>query len=242
MERIMLSRKKAGMTQQQLADALGVQRAVISKYENGTIEPSVTQICKIADVLGVPVSYLLCRTDESVDMLSTSRSAVFRNRLQCAIDQADSADLQEMFGSSQPFQDVLDGEQQITLTRANEVADSIGLPLRYLLGFTDDPSDASDRQVKILLEYENFGQKVKNDLLHSKDQIMAHAPVAIRNAQAVLLEKVDEICKDSADLDEALQLHELELMPARIGLITDFLEANKSFLRKNMPGMVPQDE
>ena len=48
-------RKQAKMTQQQLADAIGVKHAIISKYENGTIEPSLTQVQKIAEVLHVSI-------------------------------------------------------------------------------------------------------------------------------------------------------------------------------------------
>ena len=46
-------RKQKGITQQQLAEKIGVQHAVISKYENGKIEPSLTQIKAIAKALDV---------------------------------------------------------------------------------------------------------------------------------------------------------------------------------------------
>lgn len=242
MERIMLSRKKAGITQQQLADSIGVQRAVISKYENGTIEPSITQICKIADVLGVSVSYLLGRTEDHIDVLSCERAKIFCARLQHSIDQADPNDLQELYGTSQPYQDILDGSIQISLTVANEIASNIGVPLIYLIGLTDDPEDASAMQAKDILAFESFQQKIKMELLQSKEQIISQAPTAIRNAQAALIEKVDEICKDPSVLDESLQLQELQLMPSRIDLVIDFLDANKGFLQKNMPGMIPHDE
>ena len=47
------ARKAAGITQEDLAQALGVNRATISKYETGLIEPSVSQIKTIAGILGV---------------------------------------------------------------------------------------------------------------------------------------------------------------------------------------------
>lgn len=59
--RIREIRKEKGITQNELADKIGVKRAVISKYENGVISPSLNQIQKIADVLNV----------ETVDLLST---------------------------------------------------------------------------------------------------------------------------------------------------------------------------
>lgn len=48
---IRTARKKAGKSQDDLAQLLGVNRATISKYETGAIEPSVTQLMKIADYL-----------------------------------------------------------------------------------------------------------------------------------------------------------------------------------------------
>ena len=46
-------RKAAHVTQEELAKRIGVNRALISKYETGIIEPSVSQLQKIALALGV---------------------------------------------------------------------------------------------------------------------------------------------------------------------------------------------
>ena len=40
-------RKEANLTQEQLAEIIGVKRSVISKYENGTISPSLETAAKI---------------------------------------------------------------------------------------------------------------------------------------------------------------------------------------------------
>ncbi len=58
-EKLRDARKRKEITQEQLAEALGVRRAVISKYETGVIEPSISQLKKMAVVLGVTVSDLL---------------------------------------------------------------------------------------------------------------------------------------------------------------------------------------
>ena len=49
---IKLEREKKLLTQQQLADLVGVDRTLISKIENGAATPSVTTAKKIAAVLG----------------------------------------------------------------------------------------------------------------------------------------------------------------------------------------------
>lgn len=58
-ENLKNARKQKGLTQSQMADLIGVQRSVISRYESGLIEPSVTQIERMADALGVSLENLL---------------------------------------------------------------------------------------------------------------------------------------------------------------------------------------
>ena len=56
--RIREARKAANMTQAELAAKIGINRATLSKYESGIIEPSVAQLRLIADALNVTVGYL----------------------------------------------------------------------------------------------------------------------------------------------------------------------------------------
>ena len=63
-KRIKYLRKAANLTQEQLAQGIGVKRSVISKYENGTIEPSFTQVKRIADFLNVSWYKLMGAADE----------------------------------------------------------------------------------------------------------------------------------------------------------------------------------
>ena len=55
LEKIRELRKAAGMTQEDLAKSIGVKRAVISKYENGTVIPPISKIEKIAAALKVNI-------------------------------------------------------------------------------------------------------------------------------------------------------------------------------------------
>lgn len=66
MESIRILRKEKGWTQEQLADAVGVKRAVISKYESGMVSPSFDMIQKIAAALNVPITSLMTQ-DATVD-------------------------------------------------------------------------------------------------------------------------------------------------------------------------------
>lgn len=63
------ARKAAGLTQDDLAKKIGVNRATLSKYESGAISPDLNQLCIIAAALGISPSSLLDGPDwsDSVD-------------------------------------------------------------------------------------------------------------------------------------------------------------------------------
>lgn len=51
------------MTQQQVADAIGITQRKYSYVETGTQPLTDDLLCALADLYGVSVDYLLCRTD-----------------------------------------------------------------------------------------------------------------------------------------------------------------------------------
>ena len=57
--RIKTLRKRRGITQQQLAAALGISQCAISAYERNTRKPQILLIKKIADYFGVTVDELI---------------------------------------------------------------------------------------------------------------------------------------------------------------------------------------
>jgi len=52
------AREAAGLTQGQLAEAIGVSRKTINTVENGVFTPSATLAIKLAQALNVPVEQL----------------------------------------------------------------------------------------------------------------------------------------------------------------------------------------
>lgn len=67
METIRHFRKSKGWTQEQLANAIGVKRAIISKYESGMVSPSYNMVQKIAAALDIPVTELVGDEGRIVD-------------------------------------------------------------------------------------------------------------------------------------------------------------------------------
>ncbi len=58
-EKLLTLRKNAGMSQDALADKLGVTRQAVSKWELGTAMPETKSIVQIAQVFSVTTDYLL---------------------------------------------------------------------------------------------------------------------------------------------------------------------------------------
>lgn len=58
-EKIKLARKKAGLSQGELGEKLGISQAMVSAYENGVRNPKLETLQKIADALNVFMSDLL---------------------------------------------------------------------------------------------------------------------------------------------------------------------------------------
>ena len=57
--RIRIRREELGLTQQDLADMLGINRNTLSRYENGEIEMKIGMLFLIAEVLQTTVYCLL---------------------------------------------------------------------------------------------------------------------------------------------------------------------------------------
>ena len=55
------ARMARGLTQQKISDAVGLARRSYQCYEQGTREPPLDMLIKLADVLEVPTDFLLCR-------------------------------------------------------------------------------------------------------------------------------------------------------------------------------------
>ena len=58
-EKLMALRKKTGMSQEELADRLGVSRQAISRWELGSTLPDAPNLLKLSDLFGVSIDYLL---------------------------------------------------------------------------------------------------------------------------------------------------------------------------------------
>lgn len=77
-------RARKGLTQAEVASALGVSPVVYSRYETGSRQPSIDMLVQMADIFGVTVDYLLGRRIAENSSLSD-----FEQRLLNAARNAD---------------------------------------------------------------------------------------------------------------------------------------------------------
>ncbi|MBR4081690.1 MAG: helix-turn-helix transcriptional regulator [Clostridia bacterium] len=84
-ENIAALRKKAGMTQQSLADALYVTRQTISKWEKNLSVPDADVLVRLADALDTTVQTLLGQAEEATAAPSDVAAALSRINDQLAI-------------------------------------------------------------------------------------------------------------------------------------------------------------
>ena len=60
-ERLFTLRKEFEYTQREVAQMLGISQPSYIRYENGTSQPNLQTLAKIADIFDVSVDYLLGR-------------------------------------------------------------------------------------------------------------------------------------------------------------------------------------
>ncbi len=64
-EKIFNQRKLKGMSQEELAEKIGVSRQAVSKWETGEALPEITKLKALAEVFGVTTDFLLNEDEES---------------------------------------------------------------------------------------------------------------------------------------------------------------------------------
>jgi transcriptional regulator with XRE-family HTH domain len=76
-ERIRLESLRLNLSQQNIADELGITVAAYSNLERGVTEISINRLFKIAELLKVPVSvFLTVETENNIPKIDTSNSSI----------------------------------------------------------------------------------------------------------------------------------------------------------------------
>lgn len=140
------ARKKAGMTQEQLADKINVTTQAVSKWENGRNLPDLENLLLIAEITNVPYSNIIF-TNETEDK---SIRFSFRNRLfqECNMftrmkTVAQMKNLKETYKALNFMKEQHQGQYRKKNRFSNELIEYINHPLlmachAHALGIDDD--------------------------------------------------------------------------------------------------------
>ena len=76
------------MTQQELAGRLGIHQESISRWERGSVAPSVTQIYRIAEALQIDPAWLMMRGRMEVGEIAEELRTREKERVEALLEQA----------------------------------------------------------------------------------------------------------------------------------------------------------
>lgn len=92
-QRIAKCRKNINISQEQLAEMMGVSRQAVSKWENNVTLPDTYNMIRLSKVLGADVEYLACGNEPSIRIPTPEKAA---DSNPCPeIDEDDEDDLDE---------------------------------------------------------------------------------------------------------------------------------------------------
>ena len=89
-EKIAKARREKRLTQEELADRLGVSRQAVSKWESGAALPETDKLARLSGLLGVSCDYLLCD-----DASEEPGNAFGRPRQEAEAGQTDQVKMEE---------------------------------------------------------------------------------------------------------------------------------------------------
>lgn len=103
-EKILELRNKKNISRKDLANALNVSLATITRYEKGDRTPNIEQLNKIAMVLDVPASQLVSN-DEIIDLRL--------EQLHAMIDKYAAGETSSLIGILNPYEEILNSYDQL---------------------------------------------------------------------------------------------------------------------------------
>ena len=89
-EKIAQARREKRLTQEELADRLGVSRQAVSKWESGAAQTETDKLARLSGLLGVSCDYLLCD-----DAAEEQKNASGRPRQEAEAGQTDQVKMEE---------------------------------------------------------------------------------------------------------------------------------------------------
>lgn len=171
-------RTKKGLSQQAVADALGLSRSTLGNYEQGTRTPDLDTMSSFADFYGVTIDYLHGRSsnpslnhedeirlsknaDDSRTMKLTNRIRELR-RLN-KLSQEDIAIKLGISTSAYGFYE--QGKTAPSAKTLEFLADLYNVTVDYLLGRNYDPRLKPSNEIDLVSEFRDIRDKLQSDTI-----------------------------------------------------------------------------
>ena len=84
-EKILYCRKKAGLSQESLAERMGVSRQAVSKWETGEALPETGKLALLAKTFGVTTDWLLSEEEPEGEDLKKMNTLIGGSRYQACL-------------------------------------------------------------------------------------------------------------------------------------------------------------
>jgi transcriptional regulator with XRE-family HTH domain len=95
-EKIKLIREAKGLTQEQVAEKLGISPTAYGNIERGDNDPKLSRLQEISDVLGITVSELLDLTDKTVLNINLNRKDKGKNKYNVYLSSSSELEKQQL--------------------------------------------------------------------------------------------------------------------------------------------------
>ncbi len=190
-ERISELRKKRGLTQEQLGDAVGVSAQAVSKWENGGT-PDVTLLPILADKLGVTIDEIFGRSaHDSKPMSDTIKDYLSSIPGDKRLYELFSLSL-AMFSGLEPMENFIEGDKTVFQIRPSAYAKvGFGDDVSWLRTLVADDSGimlsifAEDCPMTLILPEPECGYK--HNLATEEEYTRLFAALGRKNAMKVVL-------------------------------------------------------
>ena len=127
-------RKRSGLSQQELADKLGLSRSIIGMYESNQRMPSLEVLEALADVFNVNVDFLIGHSDDE------EITKTFRTNLAELIKNTNKFDLEAAGVNLYEVDLIIKGAIPLSLAEAYQLSEQLGESMDSMLG-NDLPVD-----------------------------------------------------------------------------------------------------
>jgi transcriptional regulator with XRE-family HTH domain len=177
-------RKEKGMNQEQLAELIGVKRAVVSKYETGAVPLTVEQLQKIAVALDVPVEHIIKESKSPLSWAETGKVLAATPQRTASINNGET----------------VSGNTKML------ISDYMGCSFPSLLGEEDYvPQKTTGKSRNIPTEIIDILDSVAHNDDYRKIQIQISKVIAHNlKAKGISKEHLQDLCKISKPKVEAL--------------------------------------